>query len=254
MFKALKAKYVYALSFLFLFVSLQSFADISEHYDTDVLNLQTIPEEYSDLQVKRIRAISRFLTHGALAGPGSAITGPVFGEALTHWWVEIETNRSDVWFIAHFTGPKRKKVGSKLQIRLIQTRSESACDWEGKREGHESESCSLTVKGAYSPDYLSMSEVFSWVQEKREKSDYAMLNYNCKDFVNDFFRRFSGEKIFGQLKEDLLVSTISTACKIEKIREDAAVATVSTVYKIEKMRQDAAISTAVFVDRNCVLQ
>lgn len=191
-----KTKCMYPLLLLSLLVGSQSFADISEYYGRDVLHLQEMPEEYSDIQVKRIRAISRYLTHGAIAGLGSALSVPLVGQALTHWWIEIETNQSDVWFVAHYTGPKRKKAGGKLDIRLIQTKSESDSEREGKREGHENESCSLKVKDSFYPENLYVSEVFSWLQEQQEKSEYKMLGNNCKDLANDFFERFAGRKIF----------------------------------------------------------
>lgn len=46
----------------------------------------------------RIRAV--WIKHGALGGTVSALSGPLMGKALTHWYAEIETDNPNVWYWA----------------------------------------------------------------------------------------------------------------------------------------------------------
>jgi hypothetical protein len=173
-------------SLLLLLISFSSFAGIKDYYDQDMTKWSIHPVEYNYLRVKRVRVISAWLFHGAVAGPLSALSAfaTMFSNAgidgaksLTHWWVEIQTERSDVWFVAEH---------ARAGIRLIQTRNKEESDRCGKPAGRENSECNLTVKFEFYPKQLFMNEVHGWVREQRKPDSYSLVENNCQDFAQHF--------------------------------------------------------------------
>jgi hypothetical protein len=102
-------------------------------------------------RVVEIRVRSCWLSTGFvgfLSGIGSAITGPLTGNSITHWWVEIETEKG--WYIAQLNWDA---------VSLRKKSSLSAVNESGLSSGGNDSNGSITTKYTHKPSYRTMGEV-----------------------------------------------------------------------------------------------
>jgi hypothetical protein len=116
-----------------------------------------------------------------LAELGNPISG-ITGNALEHWWVEIETANDSRWFILQFGG---KRSGGQKYLELSEFRSRSACNERGVLT-EDKDKRIFTLKSIDTSSYrLTMDNIYDWA--KRFDSRYGLLSNNCQDLVNKFF-------------------------------------------------------------------
>jgi hypothetical protein len=118
-----------------------------------------------------------------LAGLGSVFTGPLTGNSLTHWWVEIETCTSGEgeYFILQFDGNEDVTLKECPSIEDITT--------AGKRvvNAHE-EFKNITVKYDWCPQEKYMGDVFALAHTYVESyGQYHLIRNNCHHLSERFY-------------------------------------------------------------------
>lgn len=83
----------------------------------------------------RIRAV--WIKHGAFGGTVSALSGPLMGKALTHWYAEIETDNPKVWYWAEL---------NIYSLTLEKCSSREEVNKKGASSGGNKDASSFTTK------------------------------------------------------------------------------------------------------------
>jgi len=135
----------------------------------------------SNLKIKEVRVRSVWLCHGSLAAPASLFSGSATGNPVTHWWVEIETTNSDIWFCAQFNKP---------HLELTRHGSLGGVTKDGLEcARRENDSPSISNKSVFQPDNVTMGEVYNWMRDCYSHRYNLILN-NCQDFGDAFSKEF----------------------------------------------------------------
>ena len=132
-------------------------------------------ERFGPVKVRRCRVRAVWLHHGAIAAPLSLVTS-LTSNLMQHWWVEIETDLSDAWFVAQFTN-------SDLELVRCGSREEAT------RRGTDDVEKHITDKYSWAPTASTLSDIHIWMSNYR--TDYNIASHNCQHFAEDFYRHFS---------------------------------------------------------------
>lgn len=119
-----------------------------------------------------IRVRNCWIGHGFWAGLGSFFTCPLAGSSITHWWVEIETEKG--WYCAQF--------GQGNILRLSKHYSLSEVTEEGKGAANaRGENKNITTKKTDKPSSRTMADVVQFMEEYN--GCYDLILNNCQDFA-----------------------------------------------------------------------
>ena len=136
--------------------------------------------QYRHLKVINVRVRAVWLGHGSYAAIGSFFTGSLTANPITHWWVEIQTERSNVWFCAQF----EVRGGSKSALALTQHDSASSVTRHGESTANRwGDNPSITDKQDCPPySGTIMGDIYDWMENY--SSEYGVVMNNCQDFGN----------------------------------------------------------------------
>jgi len=96
-------------------------------------------------KVLQVRIRSCWLGHGFYSSLGSAFTGSLTGNSLTHWWAEISTERG--WYCAQLN------IGGLYLHKHSTQRDVDLC---GLSQGSNDSSGNITTKKTYRPSNRTM--------------------------------------------------------------------------------------------------
>jgi hypothetical protein len=137
----------------------------------------------SALKVKQVRAKGAYLTNGFVSECGNVISG-LSGNALEHWWLEIETEQANTWYILQFGG--KDENSEERCIELHPHSSSYAVEQAGKLTGKDRRVFEL--KSGIPREAMTIRDVYNWASGF--DSEYCLWHNNCQDLVNKFFAHF----------------------------------------------------------------
>lgn len=158
----------------------------------------------SNLRVKTVTAKGIYLVHGAL-GALNPITG-ITGNAMEHWWLEIETEKSDEWYILQFGG-KRKDDRKHLELKRYWNRT----DVDNRGKCFRDNDPDIFTLNSFQANNITMGQVYTWASDV---APYKLISHNCQDLVNQFFAHFNHswaydpEKITWETADHVLTAAV----------------------------------------------
>lgn len=140
--------------------------------------------KFGTIQLYRCTVRSIWLGNGFWSGIGSIFTGIIAGQALTHWWVEIETTANGInrFYILQWCGNG---------ICLFPCKNRDEVTYLGKEaalgvKSTDSKNISNKYKWCTKDKYIA--DVYEWCE--RQNPNYDLLNNNCKHIAEKFYHKF----------------------------------------------------------------
>ncbi|MCV6631221.1 MAG: lecithin retinol acyltransferase family protein [Flavobacteriaceae bacterium] len=127
---------------------------------------------------------SVWIGHGAIAAPGSVISGlattfaPGGPSSITHWWCQIQTEDPNIWYCAQF-----QKIDGKNVLCLIRLSSKAEVNKYGETAaGRYGDEPLYTCKASLQPGHksLKMHQIYSIMAKANDK--YSLVSNNCQHF------------------------------------------------------------------------
>lgn len=139
----------------------------------------------SNLRVKTVTAKGVYLFNGFIAEPLNFLPG-ITGNSFEHWWLEIETENNDRWFILQFGG-KNSELGRHIQLFENSSMAGTESIGSASRSG---DNPTIFTINSFKPRDVTMGQIYVWAS--RYHGEYEILSNNCQDFANRFFLDFNG--------------------------------------------------------------
>jgi len=155
--------------------------------------------DFGGIKLLSCRVRSIWLGNGFLSFLGSIFTVPLARQALTHWWVEIETTRNSgskgEYFLLQWGGNGICLIPCQGGTDTVTGKYFTAKEWVtrwGKAAAAgvgPDDPKDITDKHIWKPssDY-TIGDVYKWCM--KQDPEYDLLHNNCKHVAEAFYHRF----------------------------------------------------------------
>ena len=141
-------------------------------------------DKYMNLKIKCVKINSIWLLetdydNGKISKIGSVVTGTLTNHSLTHQWVSIETEKSDVWFNCQFYGKHLSALKCISENDVTKKAKEHVL-----KPGKD-----VTCRKSFCPSNKCMRDVW-WYMDKYD-GKYSLQDNNCQTFARGLYHELS---------------------------------------------------------------
>eukprot|EP00484_Ammonia_sp_Unknown_P029309 CAMPEP_0197029912 /NCGR_PEP_ID=MMETSP1384-20130603/9255_1 /TAXON_ID=29189 /ORGANISM="Ammonia sp." /LENGTH=179 /DNA_ID=CAMNT_0042459159 /DNA_START=87 /DNA_END=623 /DNA_ORIENTATION=- len=132
-------------------------------------------------EIQRIAVRNTWIYNGFLAAIGSVFSGPLTGNSVTHWWVEIQTRKGN-WYCAQWE--VWREGGKNCDVLVLRRcASQSAVTAAGRSTANNTDGNISTKEGPYTLGKNRKRTIGGLISEvMSEQGIYDLVSNNCQHF------------------------------------------------------------------------